>query len=166
MIISPGKIATLLMMLFVYGWGIVYIYFSDTLEVTRKELTRFYKSRLDSCLINRIDTLKYAGRGGTYQVFYSDCSNAYYPIILESGNKEVFKLNSLISKDSLSVDIIISDGIKFYSAKISNPDSMDDRGFGIKILLGFIIVTTILILLMPSSRFKRIESKRAAHNNS
>ena len=155
--IPPGKIVAIVGMAFIFGIGIISINLTDNQKVTRHELTRFYESEMDSCKIENIDTLDVANRGG-YQVFYTDCSSDFYPIFLEDNSKnEVIKVNSLIIKNSNSLDIRILENDKHYDIKIRHPDSQDDRWFGTKIMLGFISVVTILILLTPNSKFKKIE---------
>jgi len=154
--ISLGKKVALAIMIFIYGTGMIAINLRDTLRVTRNELTRFYETKMDNCTISRHDTLNYPSRG-TYQVFYTDCNSDFYPIFLATGSKEYFKLNSQISKESNSVDIRLHDGEKIHEFKIRHPDTEDDRVLGAKVSLWFIGIATILILLTPNSRFKKIE---------
>ena len=153
--IPPGKIAALIGMVFIYGTGIIVINLSDNLRVTRLELTRFYETEIDTCRIERIDTLDATNHGG-YQVFYTDCSNDYFPIFLEDNSKkEFFKINSVVIKKSYSPDIYIIDNDRHHNLKIRHPDTQDDRGFGTMVALGFIGIATLLILVLPNSKFEK-----------
>lgn len=155
--IPAGKIVVLVVMAFIYGTGMIALNMRDTLRTTRVELTRFYEAKMDKCVIERIDTLKYPSRG-TYQIFYTDCTTNFYPIFITKGSPEEFKIGSSISKESNSVDIELSDGGKISKLKIRHPDTEDDRGFGTKMFLVFIAIVTVLILLTPNSKFKLGES--------
>jgi hypothetical protein len=153
--IPPGKIAALIGAVFIYGTGIIAINLSDNLRVTRLELTRFYETEMDSCTIEQIDTLDAENRGG-YQVFYTDCSNDFFPIFLQDNSKkEIIKINSVIVKKSNSLDVHILDKDKHHNLKIRHPDTQDDRGFGTMVALGFIGVATLLILVLPNSKFEK-----------
>ena len=146
-------------MIFIYGMGIIAINLSDHQRVTRDDLTRFYEAEMDSCKIERIDTLDVTNRGG-YQVFYTDCSYDAYPIFLQDYNqKEIIKVNSVVIKESNSLDINIIENGKYYNLKLRHPDTQDDRGFGTLVSLGFMGVATILILLAPNSKFRKLEGK-------
>ena len=146
------------MVYFVFGVGLVFTNVRDTLKSTRNELTQFYETKLDSCIIIDIEQRKYPSRG-YYSVFYTNCSHKYFPVLIDDNppylNKALIEAKAIVIKDSFSTDLtVINNGIttKF---KIKNPKDEDDRWSGSKVLLIFMLIGTILIIISPDSLFNK-----------
>ncbi len=153
--IHPRKVAVWIGVLFIYGIGTIVAYLSDNLNVSRLELQRFYEAEMDSCTIQRIDTLDAENRGG-YLVFYTNCSTDFYPIFLEDYDKRsLIRVNAVISKKANALDIHIRDNDNQYNLKIRHPDTQDDRGVTTTVTLVLMGVITLVILVLPNSMFER-----------
>lgn len=119
------------------------------------ELKRFYETEMDSCTIQRIDTLDAENRGG-YLVFYTNCSTDFYPIFLEDYDKRtLIRVNAVISKRANALDIYVRDNDNQYNLKIRHPDTQDDRGSITTVALVLMGVITVVILVLPNSMFER-----------
>lgn len=125
--IHPRKVAVWIGVLLIYGIGTIVANLSDNLKVSRMELKRFYEAEMDSCTIQRIDTLDAENRGG-YLVFYTNCSTDFYPISLEDYDKRaLIKVNAVVSKKANALQIHVRDNDNQYNLKIRHPDTQDDR---------------------------------------
>lgn len=144
-------------MVFIYGMAMLAINLTDNLKVTRDELTRFYSTKMDSCVITRIDTINYSGGRGTYQIFYTNCNADFYPVLFENGNSADFNINSKIIKKANSIEFKLLSGDKFQDSRMRHPDNEDDRAFGTKVASIFMCIATVLILLTPNSKFEKVE---------
>ncbi len=153
--IHPRKVAAWIGMLFIYGIGTIVANLSDNLNVSRMELKRFYEVEMDSCTIQRIDTLDVENRGG-YLVFYTNCGTDFYPGFLEDYDKRtLIRVNSVISKKANALDIYVRDNDNQYNLKIRHPDTQDDRGSITTVALVLMGVITVVILVLPNSMFER-----------
>jgi len=153
--IHPRKVAVWIGVLLIYGIGTIVANLSDNMKVSRMELKRFYEAEMDSCTIQRIDTLDAENRGG-YVVFYTNCSTDFYPIFLEDYDKRtLIRVNAVISKKANALDIYVRDNDSQYNLKIRHPDTQDDRGLTTTVTLVLMGVITLVILILPNSMFER-----------
>jgi hypothetical protein len=153
--ISLGKKIAILTMIFIYGMAMLAMNLTDNLKVTRAELTRFYSTKMDSCIITQIDTINYAGGRGTYQIFHTDCDADFYPVLFEDGNRADFNINSMIIKEANSIEFRLLSSDTFQDSKMRHPDNEDDRSFGTKVASIFLCIAIILILLASNSKFEK-----------
>lgn len=143
--------------------GLIAFSIGDNLKTTRHQLTKLYEVSFDKCEISKVETMPYPSRG-TYKIFYTDCTNDFYPFLLDRNKKEtdysIFKVGTIISKEINSVNIDIWDNERQYTLKMRHPEDEDDRAFGAGVFLTFILIVVAIIIIIPNSLFDKFVTKR------
>ncbi|MEQ8582013.1 MAG: hypothetical protein RIC30_03930 [Marinoscillum sp.] len=136
----------------------VMIYSNDMLKRTRLELETFYQAELSNCEITRVVERQYSGKG-TYNLFQTNCSTEYYPILLDKESKYedyyLFEEGLIVNKKANSVDLSLTGLTSELKLKIRHPSDEDDRFFSLKIVLIFFGTVLVVMVFIPNSFWER-----------
>jgi hypothetical protein len=136
----------------------VMIYSNDMLKRTRLELETFYQAELSNCEITRVVERQYSGKG-TYNLFQTNCSTEYYPILLDKESKyedyDLFEEGLIVNKKANSVDLSLTGLTSELKLKIRHPSDEDDRFFSLKIVLIFFGTVLVVMVFIPNSFWER-----------
>jgi len=138
--------------------AIVMTYSNDILERTRLELETFFEAELSNCEITRVVERQYPGKG-TYQLFRTNCSSAYYPILLDKEavreDYECFNEGMIVNKKAKSVKLILKGATSEHQLKIRYPSDEDDRFSSMKFILIFFGIALLIVTFIPNSFWER-----------
>ena len=141
--------------------GCVMTYTNDTMKRTRLELENFLAAELSNCEITNVVERQYSGRGN-YQLFRTNCSSEYYPILLdmESANENYdrFEEGLIVNKKANSVSLTLTGSTSELELKLRHPSDEDDRFSSMKIVLIFFGIALIIMVFIPNSFWERKRS--------
>lgn len=120
----------ILPMLFIFMIAIAFMFTNDYLKPTREELKLFYAESFDNLRITEIVEREYPGKG-YYNLIRVDTKTDLFPIILEAhkSGHDLFKVNSIIFKETNSLDVVLKNKSNTYNIKIRDPKDEDDKFF-------------------------------------
>ena len=158
MTFGPKKLLNMAAIFIVLVVALVMIFSNDMLKRTRLELEVFYKAELSNCEITRMVERQYSGKG-TYQLFQTNCSTEYYPILLdkesEYENYDRFEEGLIVNKKANSVDLTLTGSASELKLKIREPSDEDDRFFSMRIVLIFFGTVLVIMVFIPNSFWER-----------
>ncbi|MEQ9006391.1 MAG: hypothetical protein RLP12_00800 [Ekhidna sp.] len=158
MTFGPKKLLNMAAIFIVMVVATVMIYSNDMLKRTRLELETFYQAELSNCEITRVVERQYSGKG-TYNLFQTNCSTEYYPILLDKESKYedyyLFEEGLIVNKKANSVDLSLTGLTSELKLKIRHPSDEDDRFFSLKIVLIFFGTVLVVMVFIPNSFWER-----------
>ncbi|MEQ8714570.1 MAG: hypothetical protein RIC80_16235 [Cyclobacteriaceae bacterium] len=138
--------------------GSLMSYYNDTLEPTRKELEEFFAAGLSNCRINSVVYRQYSGRG-QYQLFRTDCSSNYYPILLDakadSDQYNSFEEGLIVNKEARSLELTLTGSDKRIELNIRHSSEEDDRIDRMQFVVLFFGCAILFMLFIPNSFWER-----------
>jgi hypothetical protein len=161
-VFHPYKIRNIILIVFFFGVVLGAINITNNFEQTKSELTLFYATPFDTCVVTKLERRKYPGRGD-YSIFYTDCGSSYFPVLLDKDNitdsYNLFKENVKLVKATNSVDLTLTDNDKVaHRLKIRRPEDEDDRKFSTKMILIIMGIGIAINLLLPNYLFEMLDA--------
>lgn len=155
--IHPGKLVNIVIVCFMFGIGGLVFLFSTKRENTQvqADLSRFYESRLDSCVVLKLDSMKYDGNRGYTPLAYTKCSPDYFSLMLDEGDADLVRRGVRMSKEGNSVDFIVFNNKGKYKLKLRHPDYYN-MGSNIIAMVVVLAILVIGILISPNKQFERL----------
>lgn len=152
--LGRNKTLTLVIVTIIFSAVVLPLSLTDDLQITRSQLLRFYETRFDGCVINKIVTRRYPGGRGDYELFYTDCDNVAYPILFDQNKFVRLTVNSKIFKEANSVKFkLLADHITY--GEMRHPEAEDSRGFKMRIVIVIYLAVFSLLLFLPNSNFQK-----------
>ncbi|MCB0506117.1 MAG: hypothetical protein KDC58_11540 [Cyclobacteriaceae bacterium] len=153
--IHPEILKGMLWVLAMFCFAMFVIFILDFQKPVREGLTQFHKVELDYCRITEKQIHSYPGGRGSYELFTTNCQEAFFPILFQSKDygvaKSVIQIDSYISKTANSSDVTIIKKGKTYNLKLRNLDEVDhrfeDAWIVLKLSFGFIILSFLIRFL-------------------
>ncbi len=126
-------------------------------DKTRAEIKTFYETKMDSCKIVEIITMKYPGRG-SYNLFTTNCSNIYFPVLLHNmtiEKEELFKKDVIITKKQNDYNLILFNNKNNYSLTIRYIQDEKDN-WGLSLIIIWLFCFLFYLIIIFSNHDKRL----------
>lgn len=163
MTFGTEKLVSMAGVLMIMVFGLFFSYMGDTLKRTRLALETFFETELNDCQITNIIEGKYPGKG-YYELFKTDCSNEYFPILLDnksdSEDYDRFKEGLIVNKQANSVNLTLKGADYTIELIIRHPSDEDDRFFSMKFVFIFFGIVLLIMAFVPNSFFEQEQNQK------
>lgn len=147
--------------LMIMVFGLFFSFIDDKLKRTRLALETFFETELTDCQITNLIEGKYPGKG-YYGLFKTDCSNEYFPILLDEKSDfedyDRFKEGVIVNKKAKSVNLTLTGTDYTLELKIRHPSDEDDRFFSMKFVFIFFGIALLIMAFIPNSFYERVRN--------